>query len=104
MLQNFQNPNNEKSVYFHERLRKYDLALKEDAEAKQLKVTTKNTVPLVQTQSEGITRYLELNSTKEFAELQPIAKKMDQALNRFSINNHSNQRRVSRTDTNSMQI
>ena len=104
LLRNFQNPNNGKPVYIHERLSKYDLALKEDAEAKQLKVTTKNSAPLVQIQSEGMTRYLELNSTKDIAELQPIAKKMDQVLNRFSMNAHSSQRQASRTDTNSMQI
>ena len=103
-LRNFQNPNHGKPVYIHERLSKYDLALKEDAEAKQLKVTTKNSAPLVQIQSEGMTRYLELNSTEDIAELQPIAKKMDQVLNTFSMNAHSSQRQASRKDTNSMQI
>ena len=93
LLHKFQNPNKEKTVYIHERLSKYDLALKEDAEDKQLKVT-KNSAPLVQIQSEGMTRYIELNSTKDTAELQPTAKKMDQALNKFSINAHSNQRQV----------
>ena len=91
-------------MYTHERLSKYDLALKEDAEAKQLKVTTKNWAPIVQIQSEGTTLYLELNSTKDIAELQTIAKEMDQALNRFSMNANLNQRQASRTDTNSMQI
>ena len=91
-------------MYIHERLSKYDLALKEDAEAKQLKVTTKNSASLVQIQSERMTRYLELSLTKDIAELQPIAKKIDQVLNRFSMNAHSSQRQASRTDTNSMQI
>ena len=91
-------------MYIHERLSKYDLALKEDAEAKQLKMTTKNSAPLVRIQSEGMTGYLELNSTKDIAELQPIAKKMDQVLNRFSKNAHSSQRQANHTDTNSMQI
>ena len=67
-------------------------------------MTTKNSAPLVKIQFEGLTRYLELNSTKDIAELQPIAKKMDQVLNRFSMNALSSQRQASRTDTNSMQI
>ena len=51
-----------------------------------------------------MTRYLELQSTKDIAGLQPIAKKMDQVLNKLSMNAHSNQRQASRIDRNSMLI
>ena len=67
----------------------------------QLKVTTKNSAPLVQIQTEGMTRHLKTILNKDISKLQPIAQKLDQALNRFSINAHSNERQESRTDTSS---
>ena len=57
------------------------MSLKEEAQAKQLKVTTKKSAPLVQIESDGMKRYLELNSIQDFIELQPIASKNDQMFN-----------------------
>ena len=81
MLRNYRNPNKGKPVFILERLSKYDKSLKEEAQAKQLKVTTKNSAPLVQIESDGLKRYLELNSTQDIIELQPVASKIEQKFN-----------------------
>ena len=81
LLRNYRNPNNGKPVFILERLSKYDKSLKEEAQAKQLKVTTKNSAPLVQIESDGMKRYLELNSVQDIIELQPVASKIEQKFN-----------------------
>ena len=80
-LRNYRNPNNGKPVFILERLSKYDKSLKEEAQAKQLKVTTKNSAPLVQIESDGMKGYLELNSIQDIIELQPVASKIEQKFN-----------------------
>ena len=79
LLRNYRNPKNGKPVFILERLSKYNKSLKEEAQSKQLKVTTKNSAPLVQIESD-VKRYLELNSIQDIIELQPVASKNEQKL------------------------
>ena len=81
LLRNYRNSSNGKPVFILERLSKYDNSLKEEAQAKQLRVTTKNSAPLVQIESDGMKRYLVLNSIQDIIELQPVAIKIEQKFN-----------------------
>ena len=81
LLRNYRNPNNEKPVFILEGLSKYDKSLKKEAQAKQLKVTTKNSVPLVQIESDGMKRYLELNSNQAIIKLHPVAIEIEHKFN-----------------------
>ena len=103
LLRNYRNPNNGKPVLILERLSKYDKSLKEEAQAKQLKVTTKNSAPLVQIESDAMKRYLELNSNQDIIELQPVASKIEQKFN-YPQNLPQKQSQVNMTTAGSMEV
>ena len=103
LLRNYRNPNNGKAVFILERLSKYDKSLKEEAQAKQLKVTTKNSAPLVQIESDGMKRYLELNSIQNIIELQPVDSKIDRKFS-YSTNLQQKQSRGRTTTARSMEF
>ena len=82
---------------------KYDKSLKEEAQAKQLKVTTKNSAPLFQFESDGMKRYLELNFIQDIIELQPVASKMEKKFN-YQKNLPQKQSQISTTTAGSMEV
>ena len=103
LLRNYRNPNNGKAVFILERMSKCDKSLKEEAQAKQLKVTTKNSAPLDQIESDGMKRYLELNSFQDIVELQPVSGKTNRKFS-YPTNLQQKQSQGHTTTASSMEV
>ena len=66
-------PTNKKPVYISEHLTKFDMQLKEAAEAKSIFVSTKNSAPIIHVEQEGVRTQHVINSLEDVMELKNMA-------------------------------